>query len=247
MRVILGLAAVAGVMVSPRLASAGRTQYGWLFGTEVMPERGAEIQTWITEENGSKPDNHHETLWGASALIGITDQLELAFPVEFVWKDSDVDNPSFTFKRYGVEARFRLVSQDPVDAPPFAPLVRLAVKRDVTTRDVVIAEANFVASTTTPSGGVQGLIDLGIAGEISRNDSHFEARPGVGVSFKVVGDLRLGAEVFAHLSLDSKESSWAAAGPNLAWSHGRSWVSAAMGIGLYQIKTAPALQWGIMF
>jgi hypothetical protein len=163
----------------------------------VMPERGAEIQTWVTEENGADKVNYHNTVWGVQALIGITDQLELALPVDLIWRDSDAINPGFTWQSYGVEARYRFVSQDPVDAPPFAPLVRVAVKRDV--------------------------------------------------SFQVYGDFRLGAEVFGHISVDESADRWVAAGPNLAWSHGRSWVSAAMGIGIYQIKTAPALQWGIMF
>lgn len=240
---------IAGVVcLAPAAAHAGRTQYGWLFGTEVMPERGAELQTWITEENGSDKINYHETLWGLQALIGVTDQLELAFPIEFVWKDADDPvTPSFTWKRYGVEARYRLVSGDPVDAPPFAPLLRLAVKRDVTVRDTAIIEANFVASTTTPTGSVMGLVDLGFVAAINSDDQAYEARPGIGVSFKVAGDFRLGAEVFGHIDLKESAGRWIAAGPNLAWSHGRSWVSAAMGIGLYQIKTAPALQWGIMF
>lgn len=213
-----------------------------------MPERGAEIQTWVTEENAADgAEDYHETLWGMQALIGVTDQLELAFPIELVWRDSASISPGFTFKRYGVEARYRFVSQDPVDAPPFAPLLRVAVKRDVTTRDVVIGEANLVASTTTPSGSVMALLDLGIVGDFTRKDAKFEARPGVGVSFKVYGDLRIGAEAFAHLSFDDSADRWIAAGPDLAWSHGRSWVSAAMGIGIYQIRTAPALQWGIMF
>ena len=72
-------------------------------------------------------------------------------------------------------------------------------------------------------------------------------RPGAGVSFKAVGDLRFGAEVFAEINIDSKATSWAAAGPNLAWSHGRFWLSAAFGIGLYHVDTAPRVQWGIAF
>ena len=47
------LALLIAASVLPRSAHAGRSFYGWLYGTEVMPERGAEIQTWITEENGS--------------------------------------------------------------------------------------------------------------------------------------------------------------------------------------------------
>lgn len=247
MRTSLGRVIVAAVLLAPAAASAGRTQFGWLFGTEVMPERGAEIQTWVTEENGSDKVNYHNTIWGVQALIGITDQLELALPVDLIWRDSDLINPGFTWQSFGVEARYRFVSPDPVDAPPFAPLARVAVKRDVIARDTVVAEANFVASTTTPSGKVAALLDLGVVSRITRDDAKFELRPGLGVSFSVYGDFRLGAEVFAHISVDESAARWVAAGPNLAWSHGRSWVSAAFGIGLYQIKTAPALQWGIMF
>ncbi len=247
MRAALSRVIAVAILLAPAAASAGRTQFGWLFGTEVMPERGAEIQTFVSEENGGKGVNYHNTLWGVQALIGITDQLELALPVDLIWRDSDMINPGFTWQSYGVEARYRFVSQDPVDAPPVAPLARVAIKRDVVARDTLVAEANFVASTTTASGSVAALIDLGAVGRFTRDEAKFELRPGLGVSFQVYGDLRLGAEVFAHISVDQSAERWVAAGPNLAWSHGRSWVSAAMGIGLYQIKTAPALQWGIMF
>jgi len=237
----------AGVLATPGVASAGRTQYGWLFGTEVMPERGAELQTWIDEENGRDPGNIHWTTWGFTALVGVTDQLELSLPLELLWRDAAAAEPSFTFAQYGIEARYRFVSSDPVDAPPFAPLARLAVKRDVTVRDLVVVEADLVASTTTASGSVHALVDLGFSAGFTPDDQQFELRPGAGVSFKVVSDLRLGAEVFSELDLDSKERSWAAAGPNLAWSHGRFWMSAAFGIGVYHIKTAPRVQWGIAF
>ncbi len=238
---------MASVLAAPGVANAGRTQYGWLFGTEVMPERGAEVQTWIDEENGRAPGNIHWTRWGFTALVGVTDQLELSLPLEFLWRDSDATEPSFTFSQYGIEARYRFVSSDPVDAPPFAPLARVAVKRDVTVRDVVVVEADLVASTTTASGTVHALIDLGVTAAIAKDDQVIVLRPGAGVSFKAVGDLRFGAEVFAEINLDSKATSWAAAGPNLAWSHGRFWLSAAFGIGLYHVDTAPRVQWGIAF
>jgi hypothetical protein len=239
--------ALAGVLAAPGSASAGRTQYGWLFGTEVMPERGAELQTWIDEENGRDPGDIHWTTWGFTALVGVTDQLELSLPLEFLWRDSDATEPSFTFSQYGIEARYRFVSSDPVDAPPFAPLARLAVKRDVTVRDVVVVEADLVASTTTTSGSVHALIDLGVTAVLGADDQVFALRPGAGVSVKATGDLRFGAEVFSELDLESKATSWAAAGPNVAWSHGRFWMSAAFGIGIYHIKTAPRVQWGIAF
>jgi hypothetical protein len=33
----------------------------------------------------------------------------------------------------------------------------------------------------------------------------------------------------------------------MAWSHGRTWISAAFGVGVYQIKDTGRLQWGIAF
>jgi hypothetical protein len=235
------------VLSAPGVAEAGRTFYGWLYGTEVMPERGVEITNTIDEQNGREPTNIHWTTWGFAAEVGVTDQLSIAFPMDFLWTKSDMTEPAFFFRQFGVEARYRLVSSDPVDAPPFAPLLRVGVKRDVTTRDVLIAEADLVASTTTESGSVHALVDIGFVGSFLGDETETELRPGAGVSFKVVGDLRLGAEGFAEISFRNKNERWAVVGPNLAWTQGRMWVSATLGIGVYQIDTAPRVQWGIMF
>jgi hypothetical protein len=109
----------------------------------------------------------------------------------------------------------------------------------------VRTEANLVASYQ--SGRFHALIDLGAIGEFSRDDSHLELHPGAGISIAIGRDLRLGAEAYAELSADDERASWAVVGPNLAWSHGRFWLSAAFGIGVYQIDTAPRFVWGIMF
>ena len=76
------------VMAVPASAHAGRTFYGWLQDTQVMPERGAEIQTFISEENYQGPDTTppskvHNTTWWLAPAIGINDQLELALPIQF--------------------------------------------------------------------------------------------------------------------------------------------------------------------
>ncbi|MEJ7602218.1 MAG: hypothetical protein WKG01_30250 [Kofleriaceae bacterium] len=140
--------------------------------------------------------------------------------------------------------RYRFVSQDPVDAPPFAPLVRAAVY-DVRARDAVRVEADVVGSYEIKN--FHALVDLGVTAVITSDDSSFEFRPGAGVTYRVVQDLRIGAEVYAELDVDNKAARWIAAGPNLGWSHGRTWVSASFGIGLYQIQTAPRFVWGIAF
>lgn len=237
------------VLVSaPATAHAGRTFYGWLYGTEVMPERGVEITNIIDEENGFGGDaDIHWTTWGFSAEVGVTDQFTIAFPMDFVWRDSAMSEPSFSFAEFGIEGRYRLVSSDPEEAPPFAPLIRAGVKRSVLQRDVLIAEADLVVSTTTPSGSVHALVDIGYVGRYLGEKTRHELRPGAGVSFKIAGDFRLGAEAFASIDVDNSASRYIVVGPNAAWTHGRMWVSATFGIGVYQIDTAPRAVWGILF
>lgn len=249
MRTALAFLIVACVL--PRTAHAGRSFYGWLYGTEVMPERGVELQTWIQDENDKYGTRIKESWLSWGALVGITDQIELGLPVELVWSDTispmdpTMDKVSFTFKRFGIEARYRLVSPDPVEAPPFAPLIRVAVKRDVAVRDDVRLEGDAVVSYE--SGTFHGLVDLGITGDITPSARHMEFHPGAGLSVLATGELRLGVEVYGEFSFDSLAESWATGGPNLSWTHGRFWFSGAFGIGLYHVKLAPRAIWGIAF
>jgi hypothetical protein len=239
----------------PRIAHAGRTYYGWLYGTEVMPERGVELQTWVFEENDKYGTNNKESSIWWGPLIGVTDRLELALPIEMDWTsvtdDMTMENQtSFTFRRFGIEGRYRLASPDPVDAPPLVPLVRVAVKRDVTVTDQVRFEGDAVASYE--SGAVHALVDLGFIADIQLKhpgEHYIEIRPGGGVSVRVVGDLRLGAEAYAEFIVDSGSSTetWAVVGPNVAWTHGRFWLSGALGIGVYHVQIAPRIMWGIAF
>jgi len=243
------LGATCAALIAPAPADAGRSFFGWLQGTEVMPERSVELQNVIAEENRIEEEgNRSESLWVASPFVGVTDQLELNFPLDIVWGRTPGMAGTTAFAAYGVEARYRLVTMDPEEAPPFAPQIRATVKRNVLARDVLHPELAFVA--TYEVGSVVVAADLGVAAELTRaedRNNHFEARTGVGVSVLAVGDLRFGAELFAQLSLDDDGSSWAVAGPNVSWTHGRFWVSATYGIGVYQIKDAPRMQWGIAF
>ena len=241
-----GLVVFAALAVTtPGAAHAGRTFYGWLFGTEVMPERGAEIQTWVGDENKKSHEGDvSETHWWIGPMIGITDQVEIGFPVEIQWINRPT--PHTNLLNYGAELRWRLVSQDPVDKPEFAPLVRVALKRVVIgTRDVAQPEADVVGSYEI--GDLHVLADLGMVAAISENDAQFELHPGAGFSVRVYDELRLGAEVFSRIPLSNTDQTYVAAGPNVAWSHGRTWVSAAYGVGVYHIRDAPRINWGIAF
>jgi len=244
---VRGLLVVA-LLVVPGVAHAGRDYYGWLYGTEVLPERGAEWASWLQETNEQHPDNAKETRWWTSPLIGITDQLELALPVEMAWNAANPPvKPHNGLDNFGAELRYRFVSSDPVDAPGFVPLVRVAVFRDVLERDTWNPQVDFVMSYEMDR--VHVLMDLGGYGDITDlKSSHFEFHPGAGFSIRAIGDLRFGAEIHAELSFDDQSSSnWLIAGPNMAWSHGRTWLSAAYGIGIHGLSNAPRVQWGIAF
>ncbi len=237
---------VAVACVAPATAEAGRSFFGWLYPTEVMPERQVELQTWVSEENRTEEaNNRSRSIWGVAPLVGITDQLELVLPLEVWWTRVPGMSGGTSLNNYGVEARYRMVTQDAEDAPPFAPLLRVALRRSVAARDTIRPEVNLVASYEV--GSVFIAADLGVAADVSRDENHFELRPGLGVSVLAVGDLRVGAEAFAQVSLDDAAPTWAVVGPNLSWTHGRFWVSAMYGVGIVDIKDAPRMQWGIAF
>jgi hypothetical protein len=238
------------VVAVPATAHAGRTFYGWLQDTQVMPERGAEIQTFISEENYQGPDGtpkDHNTTWWLAPTIGINDQLELALPIQFDWDHVDGSLPHTNLLSYGAQIKYRFVTSDPVDAPDFVPAIRATVDRVVIgTRDHWVPEVDLIGSYQT--GIVHAVVNAGVVGDVSPDNQHFEGRGGAGVSIETVEDLRVGAELVVELSLDSDTSgSWIAIGPSISWSHGRTWLSANYGIGLYQIRDAPKLNWGIAF
>lgn len=232
---------IAALIAAPSTAFAGRTYYGWLYGTEVMPERGVELQTWVLERDSVGDDHAKETSLWWGPLIGVTDHLELALPVEFDWTESDLAKPDFTMKRIGVEGRYRFVDSEAA----FAPLLRVAAKRDVTVRDATILEADAVASYQ--KGKLHALVDVGVVSEITPDHTVTEIRPGAGISIQAVGDLRFGAEIYGEIGVGDDNEQWLAIGPNLAWTHGRFWLSAAYGIGVMNISAAPRIMWGVAF
>src|SRR5215207_9366273 len=60
------LALAVAMLAIPHTASAGRTHFAWLYGTDIVPERGVELETWILEENQEGDTKKSETAfwWG---------------------------------------------------------------------------------------------------------------------------------------------------------------------------------------
>jgi hypothetical protein len=237
---------VALLLATAAPADAGRTRFGWLYDSDVNPERGVELETWILEENGKGGADVQETLLWWGPVVGITDQLELAIPFEIRWEDDDDPAASrVDIVRFGAEARWRLVTSDPEEAPPLVPLLRFGVKRLVTERDAARLEADVVI--TYDAGRVHLDLDLGGVAEVRRGKDTLEARPGAGISVEVKTDLRVGLEAYAELGVRGDVVDWIAVGPNVAWTHGRFWLAASLPIGVLAIDSATRINTGIAF
>jgi hypothetical protein len=223
-------------------------RFAWPYDTETLVKRGVEIQTWIVELDDQGPQHRQQTDVWWETLIGVTDQLELSIPMIFRWERTDTPPTVFTFDRYGLEARYRFVESDPdpETAPAFVPLVRAAVYREIGDRTATGFEGDLVLSYT--AGDFHAVIDARAAAIVRNAANVFVAAPSAGVSYKAVGDLRLGVEAYAQIALrGTHDEDFYIAGPDLAWTHGRFWITATAGIGLKGIHAAPRVIWGVLF
>ena len=235
------LAVVCAVLAaSSHPVAAGRSFYAWLPATEIVPERGTEVETWIAEENDEGDTHLRETFVGAAPVFAATEQLEIAVPLEVVRATEDGFDPVFTLRAFGVEGRYRIAT---APGSAFSPLLRFGLERDVIIRNLGRLKLEPVLAFERGKLHLAG--DAGIIFEANPGGVHFEVRPGAGASYLVSPQVRVGAELHAELSLDSAGRSWAAVGPNLAWLRGRSWLVAMLGFGVYNVGMAPRIMWGL--
>jgi hypothetical protein len=235
--------------LASREARAGRSGFAWFFDSEVVPERGVELETWVIDENSLGDDDRDTTLVQWQPTVGVTDRLELALPVEldFIEVDDPMVGGDTQLANYGAEVRWRLVAQDPVEAPRVAPLIRVAAKRLVAARERMRSEADVVVSADLGHCW-RFVADLGAWYDVGTGEDYLSLRPGAGVNAPIAPDLRVGVEAFGNFKRDQLESTdWLVVGPNLAWVHGRFWLAASFGIGLFGIDSAPRINWAVAF
>ncbi len=246
-RAFTGLGALVALVTIGGQAFAGRTRFGWITDTETIPQRAVELESWVLELDGKGDPPTDQTLVWWAPVIGLTDRVELAIPVEIALTRNAMGQSSTQLLRFGGEVRWRLVDPDPVEAGPFAALVRVAAKRPVAQRSVARFEGELVLSVDA------GPVHIGVDGtaifdvETDDGSTAILVRPGAGASVRVVGELSLGAEIFSEIQARGAGTTWVAAGPNFAFTHGRSWLSGSFLIGLHNIDLAPRLIWAIAF
>lgn len=227
------------ITVARGSAVGGPTRFAWLTTTEVLPDRSAELDARISDENDKGPLHVRATSVELAPAIGLSDCVELRLPVEMTWRSELGARTDFTLSRFGADVRYG------GSHGALARVFRFALSRDVVIRNLGRIELDAAASYER--GPIQLLVDGGLTFEANPGGVHFELRPGAGISVRVKPEVRIGAEVYAVHSFDSSAQSWAVIGPNLAWTHGRFWFAGSFGIGVQNISSAARVVWGIGF
>jgi hypothetical protein len=235
---------IAGLAVA-RPASAGRSPFGWLSGTEVVPERGVELETWIQDLDNVGIAERDETELGWAATVGITDQLELSLPIELSWSRVGAVPGETSLDRWGAEARYRFASSDPVDAPALVPLLRVSVKREIDDRRAATVEGEAVLSYDCAR--VHAAASVSWRQTLHGGVDPIRVRPMAGVTVAITDALRVGVEAVSSFAAAGPGADWVAVGPDVAWTHGRFWLSASAPIGLSNVDAATRVRWGVAF
>lgn len=233
-----------------RRAEAGRRFFAWLYDTEVLPDHGVELEQWLWEE--ADQDVPEAWLWWA-VVIGITDQLELALPLEWQWQ---YGLPT-QLEDYGADVRWRIAPAGRGDATwPVVPLLRAGVKRHlVNNRNAVGLELDAVASADIEDIA-HFVLDAGVRDLIEGGDHTVTVDLLAGATVLLGEGVRVGGSVWAQIVAAAPAGgadtglAYIAAGPDLSWSYGRFWVTAGVPIRLTHNGgpgLLPRLTWGVLF
>jgi hypothetical protein len=238
------LVVIALAVASSRSAFAGRSRFAWSYGTELVPEKGVELESWLVNTNQKGDTKENEFDWWFGPVFAITPHVELAIPLEAELVDNHMDLALTQFVRFGAEIRYRPQSPDPIDAGPFTNVFRFGVKRMLDKPAGIRTELDVVAMYQT--GPVIAMIDLGAIDEHVTNDIDVaEIRPGAGVSVRVYKDLRLGAELYGELTVTGGDVSWMTVGPTISYTSGRLWGAASFGPGVLGVRDAGRITFGV--
>jgi hypothetical protein len=239
--IVAAIVAITGV-VAASPAQAARRSFAWLWDSDVVPERTVELEWWVTEQ--SDDDLGDTAVLTVSTVFGLTDNLEIAIPVDASYRSSSNQTQ---FQDYGLELRWRLASADPAKAPPVVPLVRVAVAR-LLQIDAARIDVNAILSADLVPR-LRLVADLD--GYVVTSGPSWYLAGGVGASFALIDDLRVGAELYGVKTLESerREVSWLSLGPNVSYTHGRFWITAAIPIGLGgdAPRILPRIVWATAF
>lgn len=239
-------------MLVPRWAEAGRRPFLIAYDAEIVPEGDVELEQWVWAESKvpANPDRPVTYWLWMSPVVGITNHLELALPVQFV----ATSGATFLDSIFA-EVRYRIFSRERDSG--FQPLIRVAYRHAVRGPPSRV-EVNLVGSYGRPTE-LHLTLDIGasIAGpwpEVSRRP--FIATYAAGASYPLFSnELQIAVEANGRFGIHDTSSlafPRHSLGGAIAWARGRTWITAGCLFGLTDWAAAsprflPRLNWGIAF
>lgn len=232
-------------------AEAGRRPFIWTWDTEITPKGDVELEQWLWARSRSQSFPERPSAywlwWGP--VLGLSQHLELALPFQVRANRSVTELESFE-----ADFRYRLFPRG--DERAFQPLVRAVWHQAIRTASPSRVDVNAVGSYQLESG-LRLVLDLGAqVGIPALRGGGGPARVlgtySAGVSYPVIEDeLRLSLESFGEFSLrEAPQEPHLFAGPSMAWTFGRTWLTAGVLVGLTAIapetpRFMPRLIWAV--
>ncbi|WP_223758520.1 hypothetical protein [Myxococcus sp. RHSTA-1-4] len=232
-------------------AQAGRRPFIWTFDTDIVPKGDVELEQWLWVRSRAPgaPDRPsvYWIWWGP--VLGLSQHLELALPFQVRANRTVTQLESFE-----ADFRYRLFPRG--DDRAFQPLVRAVWHQAINTAGPNRVDLDLVGSYQWESG-FRAVVDLGVqVGVPALRGDEGPARIlgtySVGVSHPVIEDeLRLSLESFGEFDLkDVGQDPHLFVGPSVAWTFGRTWVTAGTLFGLTAVSSEtprfmPRLIWAV--
>ncbi|MFP2929850.1 hypothetical protein ACLESO_32585 [Pyxidicoccus sp. 3LG] len=232
-------------------AQAGRRPFIWTFDTDIVPKGDVELEQWLWARSRAPGVPNRPTAywiwWGP--VFGLSQHLELALPFQVRANRTVTQLESFE-----ADFRYRLFPRG--DNRAFQPLVRAVWHQAINTATPSRVDANLVGSYQWESG-FRAVLDLGaqVGVPALRGDegpARILGTYSVGVSLPVIEDeLRLSLESFGEFDLkDVGQEPHLFVGPSVAWTFGRTWLTAGTLVGLTAVSSEtprfmPRLIWAV--
>lgn len=239
---------IAAGLVLPATAHAGRRAFTWIYDTEVVPERGAEIETWVTDRVQPTPKDTRDFWW--APIVGLTDRIELALPMELQWSQATDKTQVLD---YGAELRIRLANPDRLLAGPAVTALRVGLYRPLRGKDAVRPELDVIESLDI---GEHLHVVANLGARYSEYGGGLVAAYGLGAQWTASEAWRFGLESFGIRGLVAPDvpnakvnPGFTVVGPTVGLTHGRTWITFGMLKGV--TDNAPVymsrLLWAIAF
>lgn len=232
-------------------AEAGRRPFIWTFDTEITPKGDVELEQWLWARSRAPiPAGRPSVYWvWWGPVLGLSQHLELALPFQVRATRGVTELESFE-----ADFRYRLFPRG--DDSAFQPLVRAVWHQAIASSGPSRVDLNAVGSYELESG-LRLVLDLGVQVGIpalrgGAGPARVVGTYAAGVSYPVLPDeLRLSLETFGEFGLwEQPQGAHLFAGPTVAWTFGRTWVTAGVLVGLTALapetpRFMPRLIWAV--